>query len=86
MPGRPMSSRTTSGRCARGDLEGRGAVVGDADLVAEEPQQPRQALGRVDVVVDDEDRGGAAAGWRARRPPAGSARRPAGVAERAAGR
>ena len=39
MPGRPMSSSTTSGRNCRARSSAAGAVVGRADLVAQDAQQ-----------------------------------------------
>ena len=39
------------------DLDGVRAVMGGLHVVAEERQEPRQSLGHVDVVVDNEDAG-----------------------------
>ncbi len=58
MPGSPMSRSTNSGR-KRGELDGREAVVGDPDVVAEELEEPAHAARRIHVVVDDEDSGSA---------------------------
>ena len=50
-----MSRSTTSGACSRPDGEGIRPVMGDPDGVARELQEPGHPVGRVLVVVDDED-------------------------------
>ena len=75
-----MSHSTTSGRKARGPGEALGTVVGDLDLVPAELERLAQAVGRVDVVLDDRAR----AGSRARRGRLAARRRgrPRGSVER----